>query len=114
MKQTLESDLQNGHSTALEQEPLETSGCEQQPPSTAPSLPGTQGLESDLLEPIAVIGFAARLPQDATNAEAFWQMLCDGRDARTEIPQDRFNIEAFYHPDPNRIDAVSLQTYWTA
>ena len=114
MKQTMERDLQNGHSAALEQGHLETSGSEQQPSDNAPPFSGTQRLESDQLEPIAVIGFAARLPQDATTAEAFWQMLCDGRDARTEIPQDRFNIEAFYHPDPNRIDAVSLQTCWMA
>ena len=111
MKQTLERDLQNGHSAALKQEHLEKFGSEQQPSNSDPPFLGTQRLESDQLEPIAVIGFAARLPQDATTAEAFWQMLCDGRDARTEIPQDRFNIEAFYHPDPNRIDAVSLQTF---
>ena len=67
-----------------------------------------QGLENDKLEPIAVIGFAARLPQDATTAESFWQLLCEGRSARSEIPKDRFNIDAFYHPDPDRIDAVSL------
>lgn len=110
----MEKDLQNGHPAALWQEHLETSGSEQQPSNSAPAFVGTQRLESEQLEPIAVIGFAARLPHDATTAEGFWQMLCDGRDARTEIPQDRFNIEAFYHPDPNRIDAVSLQTLWTA
>ena len=69
--------------------------------------PGYQRLENDQLEPIAVVGFAARLPQDATTAESFWQMLCDGRSSRTEIPQDRFNIDAFYHPDPDRVDTVS-------
>ena len=110
MKQTMERDLQNGHPAALERGHLESSGSEHQHSDSAPPFSGTQRLENDQLEPIAVIGFAARLPQDATTAEAFWQMLCDGRDARTQIPQDRFNIEAFYHPDPNRIDAVSLKT----
>ena len=110
----MEKDLQNGHPKAFLQERLETSESEQQPSNSAAAFVGTQRLERDQVEPIAIIGFAARLPQDATTAEAFWQMLCDGRDARTEIPQNRFNIEAFYHPDPNRIDAVSLQTSWTA
>ena len=64
-------------------------------------------LGEDKMEPIAIIGFAARLPGDATSAESFWQMLCEGRSAATEIPQTRFNIDAFYHPDPDRVDTVS-------
>lgn len=87
--------------------PKKDTMSEQEPYSKAWPKPGYQRLENDQLEPIAVIGFAARLPQDATTAESFWQMLCDGRSSRTEIPQDRFNIDAFYHPDPDRIDAVS-------
>ena len=63
--------------------------------------------ENDGMEPIAVIGFAARLPQDATSVEGFWQMLSEGRSARTEVPKTRFNIDAFYHPDPERVDTVS-------
>lgn len=38
--------------------------------------------------------------------ETFWQMLMEGRSAMTEVPQDRFNIDAFYHPDPTRLDTV--------
>ena len=72
MKQKLDRDLQNVHSAALTQEHLETSGSEQQPSNSAPLFSGAQRLESDQLESIAVIGFAARLPQDATTAEAFW------------------------------------------
>lgn len=63
-------------------------------------------IEGDKMEPIAVIGFAARLPGDATSAKAFWQILSEGRSARTKIPHDRFNIDAFYHPDNERIDTV--------
>jgi len=64
-------------------------------------------LEDDHSEPIAVIGLSARLPQDAATTEGFWKMLCEGRSTRTEIPKDRFNIDAFYHPDPDRVDTVS-------
>ena len=78
---------------------------------TMPS-PETMRLENDELEPVAVIGSAARLPQDATNPESFWQMLCENRSGRTETPSDRFNINAFYHPDPDRIDAVSLHVFF--
>ena len=56
--------------------------------------------------PIAIIGYSLRFPQEATSSEAFWQMLVEGRSARTEIPGDRFNVDAFHHPDSNRHDSV--------
>ena len=55
---------------------------------------------------IAVIGFALRFPQDAVTPESFWQMLLEGRLAATEVPESRFNVEAFYHPDPDRLGSV--------
>ena len=60
----------------------------------------------DKLEPIAVIGFSLRFPQDATSPEALWQMLVDGRSSFSEFPRDRFNFDAFYHPDQSRPDTV--------
>ena len=60
----------------------------------------------DKLEPIAVVGFALKFPQDATSAESFWQMLADGRSAMTDIPKDRFNIDAFYNPSKNMTGVV--------
>jgi acyl transferase domain-containing protein len=51
-------------------------------------------------EPIAVIGMACRFPGGAETPKAFWQLLCDGRDAIVEIPADRWDIDAYYDPDP--------------
>ena len=111
MENHSERDLHNGILFDPEKTGLETMGPEQeQSNGTVPSLEAAR-LEDDKVEPIAVIGFAARLPQDANTSENFWQMLCEGRSARTEIPQDRFNVDAFYHPDPDRIDAVSLNAF---
>jgi acyl transferase domain-containing protein len=50
----------------------------------------------DMLEPIAIIGHDIKFPQDATSPESFWQMLMDRKSAMTEIPPERFNIDAFY------------------
>ncbi|HEY1618304.1 MAG TPA: type I polyketide synthase [Streptosporangiaceae bacterium] len=50
-------------------------------------------------EPIAVIGIGCRMP-GAAGWPAFWRMLLDGTDAITEIPQDRFDVEALYDPRP--------------
>jgi acyl transferase domain-containing protein len=60
-------------------------------------------------DPIVIVGFAGKLPQDAASAEGFWQMLKQGRSARTEIPRDRFNIDAFYHANTERLDAMHLR-----
>lgn len=52
------------------------------------------------LEPIAIIGIGCRFP-GADNPEEFWQLLCDGRDAITEVPQSRWPIDQFYDPNPD-------------
>ena len=59
------------------------------------------------MEDIAIIGFSLRFPQDAVFSESFWKMLVEGRSAATEVPENRFNIDAFYHPDPDRMGSVS-------
>lgn len=61
---------------------------------------------NDKIEPIAVVGFSMNFPQDATSEAGFWQMLTEGRSAMTEIPNTRFNIDAFYHPNADRLDTV--------
>lgn len=58
------------------------------------------------LEPIAVVGLSLKFPQDATSPESFWTMLMDGRCAMTDLPNDRMNLAAFFHPDAGRQDAV--------
>jgi acyl transferase domain-containing protein/acyl carrier protein len=52
-----------------------------------------------LAEPIAVVGLGCRFPT-AAGPEAFWQMLVEGRDAITEIPPDRWDVNAYYDADP--------------
>lgn len=56
-------------------------------------------LERARHEPIAVVGIGCRFPS-ADGPEAFWQLLCDGRDAVREVPVDRWDAAAFYNPDP--------------
>lgn len=50
----------------------------------------------DKLEPIAIIGLSLRFPQEATSPQTFWQMLMEKRTAMTDVPTDRFNVNAFY------------------
>jgi acyl transferase domain-containing protein/acyl carrier protein len=47
-------------------------------------------------ERIAIIGIGCRFPGGINNAEAFWKLLEEGRDAVSEVPADRWNVERFY------------------
>ncbi|KAI9692404.1 MAG: Type I Iterative PKS [Bathelium mastoideum] len=60
-------------------------------------------------EPLAVTGFAFKLPAEATSVEDFWRILLEKRCVMTEFPPDRVNIDAFYHPDTTRPDTVPFR-----
>ncbi|HWB17691.1 MAG TPA: type I polyketide synthase [Vicinamibacterales bacterium] len=51
-------------------------------------------------EPIAIIGMACRLPGPAVDLESYWDLLRNGASAITEVPADRWNVDALYDPDP--------------
>jgi polyketide synthase PksN len=51
-------------------------------------------------EPIAIIGMSGRYPQ-AKNPKEYWENLKAGKDCIIEIPQDRWSLEEFFHPDPH-------------
>lgn len=52
-------------------------------------------------EPIAIIGMGCRLPGGAVNPDAYWDLLVNQRDAITEVPGDRWDVDAYYDPDPD-------------
>src|SRR6266567_2959329 len=52
-------------------------------------------------ESIAIIGMSCRFPGGANTPEAFWQLLKCGRDAISEVPAERWDIDAYYDPDPD-------------
>ncbi|OBH02063.1 polyketide synthase [Mycobacterium sp. E2699] len=51
-------------------------------------------------EGFAVIGYAVRLP-GAADADEFWDVLQHGRDAVSEVPSDRWDVDEFFDPDPD-------------
>lgn len=58
-------------------------------------------------QPLAIVGFSLKFPQEATSTESFWAMMMDGRSSMTEYPESRMRIDAFYRPDATRRDTVS-------
>jgi len=51
------------------------------------------------MEPIAIVGIGCRFPK-AKDPASFWQLLRNGVDAITEVPQERWDIDAFYESQP--------------
>ncbi|KAH8760586.1 putative polyketide synthase [Diaporthe sp. PMI_573] len=52
------------------------------------------------IEPMAVVGSSFRLPGGANDIEELWKLLESGESSWQSVPVDRYNEEAFYHPDP--------------
>jgi acyl transferase domain-containing protein len=61
-------------------------------------------------EPIAIIGMGCRFPGGVRDAESFWELLAEGRDAVSEVPKWRWDLEKLYDPDPNAKGKVA--TCW--
>ena len=70
-------------------------GLNEQP--AAKSAPTVVTTRTD--EPIAIVAVSCRFP-GAPDPEAFWDVLSGGVDAIREVPEDRFDIDEFYDPDP--------------
>ena len=49
---------------------------------------------------IAIIGIGCRFPGGVNDAESFWKLLVEGREAVCEVPPDRWNVERYYDPEP--------------
>ena len=51
-------------------------------------------------EGIAIIGIGCRFPGGVNDIESFWKLLVEGREAVSDVPPDRWNVERFYDAEP--------------
>jgi phthiocerol/phenolphthiocerol synthesis type-I polyketide synthase B len=49
---------------------------------------------------VAIVGIGCRFPGGVNDAQDFWRLLMEGRDAITEIPSDRIDIAHYFDPAP--------------
>ena len=57
--------------------------------------------ESNANEPIAIVSMACRFPRRSTTPELFWQSLIDQTEEVTDIPEGRWDLDAFHDDDPD-------------
>ncbi|MGB0561883.1 MAG: type I polyketide synthase [Spirulinaceae cyanobacterium] len=62
------------------------------------------------LNAIAIVGMGCRFPGGANSPQAFWELLKTGTDAITEVPADRWDVDAYY--DPNLDSETAMNTRW--
>src|SRR6187455_764283 len=49
---------------------------------------------------IAIIGIGCRFPGGINHRDALWKLLVEGREAVSDVPPDRWNVERFYDAEP--------------
>ena len=54
-------------------------------------------------EGIAIIGIGCRFPGGVNDTESFWKLLVEGREAVSDVPPDRWNLERFYDAEPGLV-----------
>ncbi|KAF5025548.1 hypothetical protein F66182_2356 [Fusarium sp. NRRL 66182] len=62
--------------------------------------------------PMAICGMACRLPAGIHSPQQLWDFLLNKGDARSRIPESRFNIDSFYAPHTKPGATVSRYGYF--
>ena len=60
-------------------------------------------------QPLAIIGMSVRFP-GADSPSEYWDLLCSGRTAIRNVPEDRWNPDRFYNPDPKKPGTTYVRT----
>lgn len=60
-------------------------------------------------EPIAIVGMSCRFPGKSNSPEMYWNLLSQGLDGISEVPKERWDIDAYYDPDPDAPGKMSTR-----
>ena len=65
-------------------------------------------LEQSAKAPIAVVGIGCRVP-GAEGPDAFWHLLDNGCDATGPVPENRWDHDSLFDPDPDSVGRISTR-----
>ncbi len=60
-------------------------------------------------EPLAIIGIGCRFPGDANSPEEFWKLIIEKGDALTDVPADRWDVNALYASDFKQAGKINVR-----
>lgn len=64
-------------------------------------------------EPIAIVGSGCRFPGHSSTPSKLWNLLINPQDLSKEVPENRFKIAGFYHPDGEHHGTTNAaKSYW--
>ncbi|KAI1116262.1 polyketide synthase [Nemania sp. NC0429] len=58
-------------------------------------------------DPICITGIACRLPGEVRSPSDMWDFIVQGRSAGGPVPEIRFNMKGFHHPDGGRAGVMA-------
>ncbi|THY20662.1 polyketide synthase [Aureobasidium pullulans] len=61
------------------------------------------------LEPIAIVGYACKLPGDVSSPEDLWELCSRGRTGWGPTPSTRYSKDAYYHPAPGKHGCINTE-----
>ncbi|VUC25637.1 unnamed protein product [Clonostachys rosea] len=60
--------------------------------------------------PIAIVGLSCKFGGDASTPHKLWEMVTEGRNCWSPIPESRFDAASYYNPDKERRGRLILNT----
>lgn len=59
-------------------------------------------------DPVVIVGFSFRFPQDAVDERCFWDIIENGLNTMEKMPKTRYNIDGHFSKFPNRDHTVAF------
>ncbi|MFP2958569.1 type I polyketide synthase, partial [Myxococcus sp. 1LA] len=66
-------------------------------------------VEGSRSEPVAIIGMGCRFPGGGNDPASYWNLLCNGVDAVTEVPSSRWTREDMARMDPEALEKLGAK-----
>ncbi|CRG86478.1 Fatty acid synthase [Talaromyces islandicus] len=73
------------------------------PDATPADAQGASQYDNYTQQPIAIIGYACRLPGQVSSPNDLWELCTRKRSGWSPIPKDRFSSDAFHHPNASKL-----------
>jgi acyl transferase domain-containing protein/NAD(P)-dependent dehydrogenase (short-subunit alcohol dehydrogenase family)/acyl carrier protein len=66
-------------------------------------------VDKSIVQSIAITGLGLRYPGSVSDENSFWQLISNGGNGITDIPDSRWNVDKFYHPNANKLGKMYVK-----